>query len=48
MINFTPIARKHFIDRLHTQLQYKDYADSIQQGELVKLIERAALTTIGR
>ncbi len=48
MINFTPLARKHFIDRLHTQLQYKDYADSIQQGELVKLIERAALTTIGR
>jgi hypothetical protein len=48
MINFTPFARKHFIDRLHTQLRYKDYADSIQQGELVKLIERAALTTIGR
>ena len=48
MINFTPIARKHFIDRLHTQLRYKDYADSIQQGELVKLIERAALTEIGR
>ena len=48
MINFTPLARKHFIDRLHTQLRYKDYADSIQQGELVKLIERAALTTIGR
>ena len=48
MINFTPIARKHFIDRLHTQLRYKDHADSIQQGELVKLIERAALTTIGR
>ena len=48
MINFTPLVRKHFIDRLHTQLRYKDYADSIQQGELVKLIERAALTTIGR
>ena len=48
MINFTPIARKHFIDRLHTQLRYKDHADSIQQGELVKLIEHAALTTIGR
>ena len=31
MINFTPLARKHFIDRLHTQLRYKDYADSIQQ-----------------
>ena len=48
MINFTPLARKHFIDRLHTQLLYKDHADSLQQGELVKLIERAALTTIGR
>ncbi len=48
MMNFTPLARKHFIDRLHTQLRYKDYADSIQQGELVKLIERAALTEIGR
>ena len=34
--------------RLHEQLRYKDYADSIQQGELVKLIENAALTEIGR
>lgn len=48
MLNFTPLVRPYFISRLHQQLRYKDYADAIQQGELVKLIERAALTTFGR
>lgn len=48
MINFTPIARKHFVARLYEQLRYKDYADAVQQGELVKLIEHASLTEFGR
>ncbi|MDO4512377.1 MAG: GH3 auxin-responsive promoter family protein [Bacteroidales bacterium] len=48
MINFTPIARKHFLSRLYEQLRYKDYADAVQQGELVKLIEHASLTEFGR
>lgn len=48
MIDFTPIARKRFTPRLYDQLRYKDYADAVQQGELVKLIERASLTEFGR
>lgn len=48
MIDFTPLVRKHFISRLYEQLRYKDYADALQQGELVKLIEKASLTEIGR
>lgn len=48
MIDFTPLARKYFRARLYEQLRYKDYADAVQQGELVKLIEKAALTEIGR
>ena len=47
-MDFTPIARSLFRSRLEEQLRYKDYADAIQQGELVKLIEKAALTEIGR
>lgn len=48
MIDFTPLVRKHFIARLYEQLRYKDYADAIQQGVLVKLVEKAALTEMGR
>lgn len=48
MIDFTPLLRKHFLDRLYQQTRYIDYADSIQQGELVKLVEKAALTEFGR
>lgn len=48
MIDLTPLARRYFTARLYEQLRYKDYADAIQQGELVKLIEKAALTEIGR
>lgn len=48
MIDFTPLVRNHFLSRLYQQTRYIDHADSIQQGELVKLIEKAALTEIGR
>ena len=48
MIDFTPLVRSHFLSRLYQQTRYIDHADSIQQGELVKLIEKAALTEIGR
>lgn len=48
MIDFTPLVRRHFMARLYEQLRYKDYADALQQGELVKLIEKASLTEIGR
>ena len=44
MIDFTPLVRRHFMARLYEQLRYKDYADAIQQGVLVKLVEKAALT----
>lgn len=48
MINFTPLARRYFTSRLYEQLRYQEYAHAIQQGELVKLIEKASLTEIGR
>ncbi len=48
MIDFTPLARRHFISRLHDHLLYATQAAAVQQGELVKLIEAAALTGIGR
>ncbi|MCQ2287522.1 MAG: GH3 auxin-responsive promoter family protein [Muribaculaceae bacterium] len=48
MINFTPLFRSHFLSRLQEHVRYIDYADSVQQGELVKLIEKAALTQLGR
>lgn len=48
MINFTPLFRSHFLGRLQQQARYIDHADAVQQGELVRLIEKAALTRIGR
>ncbi len=48
MIDFTPLFRGHFLGRLQQQLRYIDYADAVQQGELVRLVEKAALTRIGR
>ncbi len=48
MIDFTPLVRGRFRRRLEEQVRYIDYADSVQQGELVKLVERAALTQLGR
>ena len=48
MINFTPLLRNHFLDRLQQQVRYIDHADAVQQGELVRLVEKAALTRIGR
>lgn len=48
MINFTPLFRSHFLARLQEQVRYIDHADAVQQGELVRLIEKAALTRIGR
>lgn len=48
MIDFTPFVRKHFVARLYDHLRYRDYADALQQGVLVKLIENASLTEMGR
>ena len=48
MIDFTPLVRSHFLGRLQQQERYIDHADAVQQGELVRLIEKASLTRIGR
>ena len=48
MIDFTPFFRSHFLGRLQQQVRYIDHADAVQQGELVRLIEKASLTRIGR
>ena len=48
MMDFTPLFRSHFLDRLQEHTRYIDHADAVQQGELVRLIEKAALTRIGR
>ena len=48
MIDFTPFVRSHFLGRLQQHARYIDHADAVQQGELVRLIEKAALTRIGR
>jgi hypothetical protein len=48
MIDFTPFIRSHFLGRLQQHQRYIDHADAVQQGELVRLIEKAALTRIGR
>ena len=48
MINFTPLARGYFRRRLEQQTRYIHHADAVQQGELVRLIEKAALTEFGR
>ena len=48
MIDFTPLFRSRFLGRLQQHVRYIDHADAVQQGELVRLIEKAALTHIGR
>ena len=48
MIDITPSLRNHFLDRLQQHVRYIDHADAVQQGELVRLVEKAALTRIGR
>ena len=48
MIDFTPIVRGHFMRRLNDHVRYINHADAVQQGELVWLVERAALTEVGR
>ena len=48
MIDFTPLVRNRFMSRLQQQVRYLDHADAVQQGELVRLIEKASLTRIGR
>ena len=48
MIDITPLLRNHFLDRLQQHVRYIDHADAVQQGELVRLVEKAALTRIGR
>ena len=46
MIDFTPFFRSHFLGRLQQHARYIDHADAVQQGELVRLIEKASLTRI--
>jgi len=48
MIDFTPLVRNRFLGRLQQHARYINHADAVQQGELVRLIEKAALTRIGR
>ena len=48
MIDFTPLVRNRFLGRLQQHVRYIDHADAVQQGELVRLVEKAALTRIGR
>jgi len=48
MLDFTPIVRSHFLNRLKEQQRYLQHADAVQQGELVRLIEKASLTAVGR
>ena len=48
MIDLTPFVRGYFQRRLQQHARYIDHADAVQQGELVRLIEKAALTRIGR
>lgn len=48
MLNFTPLMRSLMAGRLQQQVRYIDHADSVQQEQLVKLIERASLTEVGR
>ena len=48
MINFTPLFRNHLVGRLQQHARYIDYADAVQQGELVRLPQKASLTRIGR
>ena len=48
MIDFTPLLRSHFLSRLQEHARYIDHADAVQQGELVRLLEKASLTRFGR
>lgn len=48
MIDFTPIVRSHFMHRLQEHVRFIHHPDAVQQGELVWLIEQAALTQMGR
>lgn len=48
MIDFTPLMRKPMRDRLEEQVRYIHHPDSVQQEQLVWLIEHAALTEFGR
>ena len=47
-MDFTPLVKGHFRNRLQEQVRFIDHADAVQQGELVKLVETAALTQMGR
>ena len=48
MIDFTPLFRGHLLGRLQQHERFINHADAVQQGELVRLIEKASLTRIGR
>lgn len=47
-MNFTPLVKGYFRNRLLDQTRFIEHADAVQQGELVRLVETAALTQIGR
>lgn len=47
-IDFTPFTRGFFRSRLQEQVRFIEHADAVQQGELVRLVETAALTEFGR
>ena len=48
MINFTPIARSFLLPRLGQHERYISHPEAVQQEQLVRLIEKAALTWQGR
>ncbi|MBR1883007.1 MAG: GH3 auxin-responsive promoter family protein [Muribaculaceae bacterium] len=47
-MDFTPLVRGRFLERLQEHLRYEHHAAAVQQGELVWLVEKAALTQMGR
>jgi len=47
-MNFTPLARGYLLSRLEQHARYIEHADSVQQEQLIKLVEKAALTWFGR
>lgn len=48
MINFTPLVRSRFLSRLNDHQRFVEHPESVQQEQLVGLIEKASLTVWGR
>ena len=47
-MNFTPLVKGYFRSRLQEQLRFASHSAAVQQGELVRLVETASLTQLGR